>query len=121
MAAVAYQARFMMADDLSVLAMGDARMQEVYWAYFSPNMGLEQADIKVSPVDTVQVADKSLVIAGWGLEQIQLPYYLQDKLHSQYAIYPKAQTLIPIVQQGKIPAMTAAEALPIYIRNQVTS
>ena len=35
-------------------------------------------------------------------------------------MFPKAETLIRLVQSGEYNAMTAADALPLYVRNQVT-
>ena len=122
MDAIAYQASSLMqAQELSVgiLAMGDARMQEVYWAYYPPGASFNHSEIRVSPVHEVPIAEMvPCVLAGWGLEAYHAQ--LQNKCLSHYAMYPKAETLIRIVQTGVCQATTAAEALPLYVRNHVT-
>ncbi|MCX7118694.1 MAG: tRNA (adenosine(37)-N6)-threonylcarbamoyltransferase complex dimerization subunit type 1 TsaB, partial [Legionellales bacterium] len=56
MQAIAFQARAQQAD-CGVLACVDARMQEIYWAYYPPDEVLSQADIRVDPVHAVQILD----------------------------------------------------------------
>lgn len=34
-------------------------------------------------------------------------------------MYPKAEAMIRLVLAGKIKAVSAADALPVYVRNQV--
>ena len=122
MQAIAFQARAQQAD-CGVLACVDARMQEIYWAYYPPDEVLSQADIRVDPVHAVQILDThSIVVAGWGLEpyRSQWPVDLQKKFIAHYAMHPKAETLIRLVQSGACSAVIAADALPLYVRNQVT-
>ena len=38
----------------------------------------------------------------------------------QCTIFPKATAMIRLVQSGKITAVSAAEALPVYVRDDVT-
>lgn len=123
MDAIAYQAQQIHGTELSILAAGDARMQEVYWAYYSSPLTYPCTDIRVSPVQTVDIPMASpFLLAGWGLDvyHSQWPPYIQDKWSAYEILYPKAQTLIHLVQTGRYKAVTAAEALPIYVRNQVT-
>ncbi len=124
MDAIAYQARILaQAPDVGILAMGDARMQEVYWAYYPPSASCIDAEVRVGPVQTVQVLEGvPFVLAGWGLDAYHAHWsdLLQDKWRAHYAMYPKAETLIRIVQTGVCRAVTAAEALPLYVRNNVT-
>ena len=122
MQAIAFQARAQQAD-CGVLACGDARMQEIYWAYYPPDGPLAQTDIRVDPVPAVRILDTHpIVLAGWGLEPYR-PHWradLKKKFIAHYAMYPKAETLIRLVQSGECSAVTAADALPLYVRNQVT-
>ena len=122
MHAIAYQARILTQAQepcVGILAMGDARMQEVYWAYYPPGAPFINPEIRVSPVHEVAIAQTDpWVLAGWGLEAYHAQ--LQNKCLSQYAMYPKAESLIRIVQTGVCQATTAAEALPLYVRNHVT-
>lgn len=126
MPALAYQAQTsMQAQNLEagILAMGDARMQEVYWSYYPISVPLVDAQVHVSSVQSILVGDTApLVVAGWGLEayQQQLPSALQDRLLAYYPMHPRADALIHMVQTGMISANTAEDALPLYIRNNVT-
>ena len=107
--------------DANVLAMIDARMHQVYWGYFigdSFNV-LEQ----VSSVADIKLAlDKPLILAGLGFEQYasQLPAEVRARIVKECTIFPKAASMIRLVQGGQIMAVSAAEALPVYVRNQVT-
>ncbi len=125
MAAIAYQARALTdsSAQVSVLAMLDARMQEVYWAYYPPDLEIPDGAIQVSPPQDVQIADQHFwVLAGWGLEAYQRYWsgHVQGKLLAHYAMYPKADTLIHLVRAGMSTATTAEDALPLYVRNQIT-
>ena len=124
MEAIAFQARLQSHQpEAGILACGDARMQEIYWAYYPPNFPLTSTGIQVSPVQAVEVlASHPIILAGWGLEhyQDQWAIPLQEKFVAQYAMVPKAETLLRIVQQGGVTAVTAEDALPLYVRNQVT-
>lgn len=109
--------------DLGILACGDARMNEIYWAYYPPNEGLNQALIRVDPVHAVQIQTaRPLVLAGWGLESHRLGWLsdLQTQISAEYPIIPTAESLIELVQSGLCSATTATAALPLYVRNQVT-
>lgn len=126
MLALANQAQTLMqAQNLEagMLVMGDARMHEVYWSYYPMGAPLVDAGVQVTSVQSILVDDTvPLVVAGWGLEayQQQLPFVLQDRLLAYYPMHPRADALIRIVQTGMISANTAEDALPLYIRNNVT-
>ena len=108
--------------DTGILACGDARMQEIYWAYYAPD-DPEIAPIRVDAVGAIQLSSKHpILLAGWGLDSYHLdwPSTLRQKFIGQYSMFPKAETLIRLVQSGEYNAMTAADALPLYVRNQVT-
>ncbi|MGV3740373.1 MAG: tRNA (adenosine(37)-N6)-threonylcarbamoyltransferase complex dimerization subunit type 1 TsaB [Gammaproteobacteria bacterium] len=121
MEVLAYQARAK--TSVGVLAAGDARMQEVYWAYYPPHAVLTAIEIQVSPVHSIQISDANpIVLAGWGLEHYhqQWPTSLQTQFIDHYEMYPKAETLIRIVQSEQRKPTSAENALPFYVRNQVT-
>lgn len=125
MAAIAYQARALIdaSTQVSVLAMLDARMQEVYWAYYPPDIAIPDGTIQVSPPQAIQIEDQhAWVLAGWGLDAYQGYWsgYAQGKLIAHYAMYPKADTLIHLTRAGMSIATTAEAALPLYVRNQIT-
>lgn len=107
--------------DAAVLAVLDARMNQLYWAYF--NAQSFQAEEQVSSVADLALADeKSFILAGIGFESYlpQLSPALQKRSYKMLSIYPKAEAMIRLVLTGKIAAVSAADALPVYVRNQIT-
>ncbi|HVT61918.1 MAG TPA: tRNA (adenosine(37)-N6)-threonylcarbamoyltransferase complex dimerization subunit type 1 TsaB [Legionellaceae bacterium] len=105
-----------------ILAIVDARMQEVYWAYYPPET-VVSSNIQVGTPSTVQIPSaSSVIIAGWGIEAYkdQWGTYLDQFLMTHELMAPEASAMIALVQTGVIPATTATEALPLYVRNQVT-
>ena len=102
--------------ETQVLAMLDARMQQVYWACFSRE--------KFSPAEQVTAAKdvfasaSSLVVAGVGLETYapQFSQQLQVPIIKQRTVYPEARAMIRLVRRGLIQAVNAADALPVYVR-----
>jgi len=107
--------------DVGILAMLDARMQEVYWAYFDDNMQSEAP--QVSPAtDVILPYRNPFVLAGVGLDGYvqQLSMDLQSCLLKQRIVFPTAEAMIRLVQLGNIQSVDAANALPIYVRNHVT-
>ncbi len=104
---------------MPVLAMLDARMHQVYWA-LQPDLGGLAA---VSSPEAVDVAfDGQMILAGAGLTPYVevLPEKLKDAIVSQHEMFPKASVMIALVQAGGIEPVSAENAMPVYIRNQVT-
>ncbi|MDP3561103.1 MAG: tRNA (adenosine(37)-N6)-threonylcarbamoyltransferase complex dimerization subunit type 1 TsaB [Legionellaceae bacterium] len=105
-----------------VLACLDARMHELYWAYYEPKSKVIP-EIRVSAASDIFVpSEASFVLAGVGLDPYipQLPADIQARAFHQRTIFPNAEAMIRLVQTGAIQAVSAAEALPLYVRNQVT-
>lgn len=99
-----------------VLTMIDARMHQVYWAVFSAELR-EEAE-RVSDVGAIVVPTiDALIVAGVGLDEyiLQLPC----PVLATHIIYPEAKAMIRLVLSGKITAVTPADALPVYVRNNV--
>ena len=65
---------------------------------------------------------KPLIVAGVGFESYLplLPEAIRALIIKQRIIFPQASAMIRLVQLGHITAVSAAEALPVYVRNQVT-
>lgn len=107
-------------DNLSVLAVLDARMQELYWSYFSAKDYTTVA--KVSAAQEINLPQvNSLVLSGLGIEQYW-PYFspaLQEKISTKITVFPKAKAMLHLALQNALPMISAAEAQPIYVRNQV--
>ncbi len=104
-----------------VLAMMDARMHQVYWGYF--HKGVLQGNEQVSaPFDILLPEVSSILLAGVGYEAYLpiLPPTLQQNIVKYSSAFPKASAMIRLVQSGQINPVSAAEALPVYVRDQVT-
>ena len=106
--------------DTLILAILDARMQEVYWEYFTVDM--QACGSEVSPVQDIQVANvDNLIICGPKLESFlqELPNNLQDKDYVYKDVSPSAESMLRLVQAGLVQAVDANSALPTYVRNKV--
>ncbi|MDX1837401.1 tRNA (adenosine(37)-N6)-threonylcarbamoyltransferase complex dimerization subunit type 1 TsaB [Legionella taurinensis] len=104
-----------------VLALLDARMQQLYWACFTDaTLDVEEqvsdaADIPVPDTETIVLAG-----AGFATYRSQLSTQIIDKVSIEKTIFPQAPAMIRLVQAQKIKAVDAKDASPVYIRNKVT-
>ncbi len=104
-----------------VLAILDARMHQVYWAYFEGDTS--ETHEHVSAVEDIQIVPiKPFILAGVGFESYlpQLPMALQAQMIQQQVVIPSAESMIRLVESGEIKPISAEAALPVYVRNQVT-
>lgn len=118
--AIAGQVRPTLCPDIDVLAMLDARMNQVYWAYFTGET--RHAVPCVSDASSVFLScERPLCLVGVGFEPYveALPQVLQEALVMQQVVYPHATGLIQYVQEQRPSARLVAEAQPLYVRNQV--
>ncbi len=121
LAAIAYEAQRSQHASTAILAMIDARMHQVYWRYFTS--AAETIEEQVSSAeDIILASEEPIILAGVGFEPYveQLPAAIQTRILQQISIFPTATSMIRLVQAGEVNAVSAAEALPVYIRNQVT-
>lgn len=118
--AIAYQASLgEIGDDEGVLAVIDARMDELYWGFFTDFLN---DDLKVSKAQFIDVpSDKKIILAGVGFEGYtsQLSAGVKAAIKKTREIYPEASSMLSLVQKNYIKPITALEVLPVYIRNQV--
>lgn len=121
LAAIAYQAYQTPASGAHVLAMVDARMHQVYWGYFTGESFDVAAQVTSAP-DIVLPSANPIILAGSGFETYttQLPKAVQSQIIKQSTIFPDANAMIRLVQSGQIKAVSAEDALPVYVRDQVT-
>lgn len=123
LAAIANEA-FHSAVDLApktrVLALIDARMHEVYWNHYALNG--ECGEEQVMPIDQLTLPfDGPLILAGVGFETYlpDLSACIQERCLQTQVIFPQARAMIRLVRQGACPALSAADVMPVYVRNQV--
>lgn len=106
-----------------VLALMDARMHQLYWAYFvGESESLEVTEQVSNAADIYLPSDRPLTLAGMGFEPYlaQLPEDIKALISQQCTIAPNAKTMIRMVEGGQIKPVSAELALPVYVRNQVT-
>jgi len=110
-----------LAPGTQVLAMIDARMQQVYWASFFADSFTSHEQVTAA-ADVVLTSASPLILAGVGLETYapQLSASIQSQCVKQSIVFPHASAMVRLVQSGYVTAVSAAEALPVYVRNQVT-
>lgn len=115
-----YQMDPIIAPETQVLAMIDARMHQVYWGCFARDS--VQPNEQVSSVtDMLLPSDAPLILAGVGFESYlaQLSPSIQAQIIKQQVVFPHARSMIRVAQSGQIQTVSAQEALPVYVRNQV--
>lgn len=118
--AIAYKARQAGAS-FPILSAMDARMKQVYWAYWEEE-GQQHAKLYVSCMSEIDMPHpKPMVLAGYALSDYRslLPASLHALIHTELELIPDAQTLLALVQEGHIQAVSAADAVPVYVRNHV--
>ena len=106
-------------EDYSVLALIDARMNQLYGAIYDSAM--QTPGEWVHGVDDITwPKDQPLRVAGVGLAEYWPQWLLKHPGMVYDEVYPDASTMIAWVKTGKIAPLTAAQVQPVYVRNQVT-
>lgn len=121
LATIAWSARKQVGD-VPILAVLDARMQEMYWAYYAA--GQFSATEQVAAVSEIHLPKApSCVIAGVGIDEYWSNFSLavKQQVNTQLIIYPEAAAMIELVKATSIKAVSVTEAQPVYVRNKVTS
>lgn len=107
-----------------VLAMIDASMNQVYWVIVHPD-GRIQDEERVSCVNENEINIKTmhnLVVAGVGFSAYRDAFNkaLEGRIVAFVEAYPTAEAMLSLATSRTLTATTANDALPVYIRNQVT-
>jgi tRNA threonylcarbamoyladenosine biosynthesis protein TsaB len=123
LAAIAWSARKQILVDLPLLALIDARMQELYWAYYPKGefKALEQVN---RASDIILLEDNQpLACAGIGIEEywFELPQEIKKRIDVQLVVPPNAAAMIELARATAIQPVSVLDARPVYVRNQVTS
>lgn len=110
-----------LAKDAAILAVLDARMNQLYWTCFAEESKGTEEQVSYA-ADIHMPGETPFILAGVGYESYlqQLPLSLHTRLVNHFPIYPHAQAMIRLALSGEITAVSAAEALPVYVRNQIT-
>lgn len=107
--------------DVPVLAMIDARMQQVYWGHFPKDSYLSPEKV-TSIKEITLLQDAPFVLAGVGMDAYiaDLPESMKAHVLKQCTVFPKASAMIRLVNMGLITPVSVADAQPQYVRNKVT-
>lgn len=118
--AIAYGAKLLYPDE-PILAVIDARMHQLYWAYYTALDQVSTPDVS-DPASIHIPSQTPFVLAGVGFEHYmsQCTDNLQKACLKQQLIYPLAENMLKCVQLASIKPVCASDALPLYIRDQVT-
>lgn len=106
-----------LAPDTQVLAILDARMQQIYWSGISVN-GTATAESVSAAADVALSSVGAIILAGVGIDTYaeQLSADIHAQIVGVHPIYPQAAAMIRIVTRGVIQPVSAADALPVYVR-----
>jgi tRNA threonylcarbamoyladenosine biosynthesis protein TsaB len=113
MMAMAWQAKV-----LPTLAIMDARMQQVYWAYYS-NFDEKPAE-HVTCLSEVNIDSNPAMLVTYQIEAYNDKMPQQFSACKRYEASPNAVVMIEIVEANLISAIDASLLEPHYVRNQVT-
>lgn len=107
-------------EDAVVLAIIDARMQEVYWRIDNPLLTDTQDNVSAAPALPTH-EDLPLVLAGVGWENYyeDMPRKIKEQIYARKVVYPKASAMIDLAEKNG-QRISILEAAPVYIRNKVT-
>lgn len=122
LAAIAWSAREQIGNkQMPILSVLDARMHELYWAYYEPEQ--YQALPAVNKAEDIKVRGPNpFILAGYGIEHYkdQLPQPLQEKIIKQLDLVPTASAMVGLALAIGMRPVSAEEAQPMYVRNKVT-
>lgn len=110
-----------------VLAILDARINEVYSAVYAFRDGLavlEQGPWACAPVDLAPVEEHTLCAVGNGCEFFsQFSENLQQRIVSQHTgLLPSARDLVPLAQAAiaRNEVQSASQVQPVYVRDEIS-
>lgn len=104
-----------------VLAVVDARMQQLYWQCFQAIGVSCMAEAVMNAADIAIATPAPVIVAGVGFEAYQMhcsPQLLAQVIKHR-VVYPHAKAMIELVQAGMISSIDPKQAQPLYVRNTV--
>lgn len=108
--------------NLPVLAVLDARMHEMYWAYYADKDNFTAEERVNAVTDIILPQQQPIILAGIGIEAywMSFPEEIKTQVSTQLTIAPNAKAMIQLAMALEIQPVSVAEAQPIYVRNKVT-
>ncbi|KTC79932.1 tRNA (adenosine(37)-N6)-threonylcarbamoyltransferase complex dimerization subunit type 1 TsaB [Legionella cherrii] len=108
-------------NQIPVLAVLDARMQEMYWAYFAPDQWI--AEEHVNPVHELSLPENQpVILAGVGADLYWEAFTpeVKSQVIDKITVNPSAAAMIQFAQFFGQKPISVAQAHPVYVRNKVT-
>jgi len=122
LASIAFAARELNNNmNLPILAVLDARMHELYWAYFAQDKLLAEDRVNAAP--EIQLpTPQPVVLAGVGIDEYwpEFSDSIKSQIITKVTLYPNAAAMIRLAMSAEIKPVPAVQAEPVYVRNQVT-
>lgn len=102
-----------------LLAVLDARMKEVYWAYYESSAE-EMSEEHLSSWSNITIPfNTSYTLAGFGFKDYLAEIELKGSANACIESHPSTLAMVQLTLSGCIKPVDAEMALPVYIRNQV--
>ncbi len=103
-----------------ILALLDARMQQLYWSFTGPDQ--IQTDEFVSDPGNICMEENNIIIAGKGFQSYNSCFHasLLKKGNIWIEQAPCAASMIQMVQKGYVNPVSVDQAQPVYVRDKVT-
>lgn len=122
LATIAWRARKEVNDsNAPVLAVLDARMNELYWSFLDAQQYCAQEQVSKAQLIDIPL-NNSVVLAGVGISLYgdALSDTIKTKISHRFTLFPIASAMIELVCDKNIKPIPVALAEPVYVRNQVT-
>ena len=103
----------------NILTVIDARMHQLYWAVYDIKLQLLMP-VSVSAASAIVVPEAGdVILIGVGFEPYfsELPDAIRQRIVHQQVVFPHASSMLDLINQ--IQPKSAADSLPVYIRDQV--
>lgn len=118
LSAIAHHYRFDHPTDKPIIALIDARMNELYWATYAKDEDFSEEHL--STLTDITWPSEAFVMAGVGFEAyLSEADFKWPTPYQKIKLFPSAMAMLRLALSGKIAPLTAEGVLPVYIRNQV--
>ncbi|OGV50143.1 MAG: tRNA (adenosine(37)-N6)-threonylcarbamoyltransferase complex dimerization subunit type 1 TsaB [Legionellales bacterium RIFCSPHIGHO2_12_FULL_42_9] len=110
-------------DVQGVLTIIDARMNQVYWSYATLAQHGSGVEAVSFAKDVVVPGNAPFSLVGVGFEKYEHEFSsdISQRIVERVVIYPEAALMMRLVEQDRVAPVQAGDAMPVYIRDQVTS
>lgn len=101
-----------------ILSVIDARMQQVYWSYYSKDCW--ESKEHVQAMADIPNSTEPFVLAGYHYHEYQAQIPNNWPIIAEMSIIPKAYAMIEMLEANLLQSTDVMHFEPVYIRDQVT-